>query len=118
LFGYLKAGRPIVGVLPDDETRNILERLCVRTIADVNSAQDIVAVIESVVDNWTRGTLSSLLPDRKACEVYSCEEQTKVLVHALESVPPHEPFIPGAQPIPPSLRDQIGSFKGRTVDFR
>ena len=118
LFGYLKAGRPIVGVLPDDETRNILERLCVRTIADVNSAQDIVAVIESVVDNWTRGTLSSLLPDRKACEVYSCEEQTKVLVHALESVPPHEPFIPGAQPIPPSLRDEIGSFKGRTVGFR
>jgi len=111
LFGYLKAGRPIVGVLPDDETKNILQRLGVRTIADVNSVQNITAVLKDVLENWSRGTLSSLIPDRKACDVYSCEHQTKVLVHALESAPPNEPFIPGAQPVPPSLRADIGNFK-------
>ena len=35
LFGYLKAGRPIVGILPEDETKNILRRLGVSTLASL-----------------------------------------------------------------------------------
>jgi glycosyltransferase involved in cell wall biosynthesis len=112
LFGYLKAGRPIVGVLPEDETRNILQRLGVNTVAEVNSVPDITAILRHVVDNWSAGTLSSLLPDRKVCETYSSEHQTRALALALEGLPPEKPFIPGAQPIPPSLRAEIESFKG------
>jgi len=107
LFGYLKAGRPIVGVLPEDETRNILQRLGVTTVADVNSVPEISAVLRNVLDSWSRGTLSSLVPDRKACEVYSSDHQTAALVRALEGVPPEKPFIPGAQSVPPSLRADI-----------
>jgi glycosyltransferase involved in cell wall biosynthesis len=107
LFGYLKAGRPIVGVLPEDETRHILQRLGVTTLADVNSVPEITAVLRKVVHSWSIGTLPSLMPDRKACEAYSSEQQTKALVRALESVPPETPFIPGAQAIPPSLRHAI-----------
>jgi hypothetical protein len=111
LFGYLKAGRPIVGVLPEDETRSVLQRLGVTTLADVNSVEEITAVLCSVIDHWSMDSLSSILPDRKACEVYSSEQQTKALVRALEAVPSEKPFIPGAQPIPASLRTNIEDFR-------
>ena len=107
LFGYLKAGRPIVGVLPPDETKKVLHRVGARTVADVDSVPEITAVLCHVLDKWSTGTLSSLVPDRKACEAYSSEHQTATLVRALEGVPPEEPFIPGAQGIPPSLREGI-----------
>jgi glycosyltransferase involved in cell wall biosynthesis len=111
LFGYLKAGRPIVGVLPADETNKILQRVVARTVADVDSVSEISRVLRLVLDSWSRGTLSSLVPDSKACEAYSSERQTATLVRALEMVPSEEPFIPGAQAIPPSLRDVIENEK-------
>ena len=37
LFEYLKARRPIIGVLPDDEGKRILLRLGLTTVADVDS---------------------------------------------------------------------------------
>jgi hypothetical protein len=111
LFGYLKAGRPIIGVLPEDETKKILLRLGVSTVADVDSVPDITAVLKHVLDSWSNGTLTSLIPDRKACETYSSDEQTKALRRALEGVPPEKPFVPGAQPIPPSLRADLENPK-------
>jgi len=111
LFGYLKAGRPIVGVLPPDETKKILHRVGVRTVADVESVSDITRVLRLVLESWFMGRLSSLVPDPKACEAYSSEQQTATLVRALEGVPSEEPFLPGAQAIPPSLRGAIESEK-------
>ena len=111
LFGYLKAGHPIVGVLPQDETRKILHRIGVRTIADVDSVLEITKILRLVLDSWCQGTLSSLVPDPKACEAYSSERQTATLVRALEGVPPEEPFVPGSQAIPPSLRNVIDGEK-------
>jgi len=107
LFGYLKAGRPIIGVLPQDETKQILQSVGVRTVADVDSVSEITTVLREVVDNWSKGTLSLLAPDQKACETYSSERQTAVLVRALEGVPAEKPFVPGSQGIPPSLRETI-----------
>jgi glycosyltransferase involved in cell wall biosynthesis len=109
LFGYLKSGRPIVGVLPSDETKNVLTRVGIRTVADVDSVSEIAATLRLVLNNWSEGTLSTLTPDPKACEVYSLERQTASLVRALEGVPAEHPFIPGAQDIPPSLRATIES---------
>ncbi|MEK6801995.1 MAG: hypothetical protein AABZ34_04925 [Nitrospirota bacterium] len=105
LFGYLKGGRPIIGVLPPDETKQALIRVGVRTIADVDSVPEIVAVLQMLLAKWSARDLESLVPDRKACEAYSSERQTEILVRALEGVPPEKPFVPGAQPIPPSLRE-------------
>jgi hypothetical protein len=109
LYSYLKAGRPIVGVLPPDETKNILHHVGVSTVADVDSPSEIVAVVGKVLDAWSTGTLSSLLPNRSACEAYSAERQIAALVRALEGVPAAEPFIPGSVEIPPSLRGEIGN---------
>jgi hypothetical protein len=108
LFGYFKAGRPILGVLPHDETRNFLKRVGVTTIADVDSVPDITEVLCTLLDHWSRGTLSSLVPDAKACRAFSAEVQTPALVCALEGKPAHDPFLPGAVEIPPSLRTNIG----------
>jgi hypothetical protein len=108
LFGYFKAGRPIIGVLPSDETKNFLKRVGVTTIANVESVPEITAVLYKLLDNWSKGTLSSLVPNAKACMAFSAEVQTAALVCAFEERPPHDPFIPGVVEIPPSLRAHIG----------
>jgi hypothetical protein len=107
LFDYLKARRPIIGVLPSDETKSILERLEVRTIADVNSRSDIVTLLRRVIDAWATNTLSALVPAQKLCERYSAEVQSVALARALEGKPSVEPFIPGSVKIPPSLEGYI-----------
>jgi hypothetical protein len=116
LYDYLKTGRPIVGVLPPDETKKVLSRIGVSAIADVDSIAEIVAVLRKLLDVWSSGTLFSLVPNRIACEAYSAERQTAALVRALKGVPAAEPFIPGSVAIPPSLQKEIGSggwMKGR-----
>jgi hypothetical protein len=109
LFSYLQAGRPIVGVLPPDETTKILHRVGVPTVADGDSPAEIVAVFQQLLDAWSGGTLSSLVPDRAACKAYSAERQTAALVCALEGKPAAEPFVPHSVEIPPSLREDIGA---------
>jgi hypothetical protein len=108
LFGYLKAGRPIVGVLPSGEAKKILQRVGVSTIADVDSPAEIIAVLRKILDAWATGMLASLVADRTACEVYSAQRQTAALVRALEGVPPEKPFVPGLLEIPLSLQGDIG----------
>jgi len=107
LFGYLKAGRPIVGILPSDETQNVLRRVGCMTVADVDSVEDITRVLRLLLDRWSDETLSSLAPDRKACAVYCAERQTETLAHALERLPAKEAFIPGAQTVPATLRARV-----------
>ena len=55
LFGYLKAGRPIIGVLPADETKKILHRVSVRTVADVDSLSEITTVLRLYLTNGPQG---------------------------------------------------------------
>jgi glycosyltransferase involved in cell wall biosynthesis len=107
LFGYLKAGRPIIGVLPNDETKKVLHCVGATTVASVDSVPEIAQILRNVMNHWSSGTLSSLVPDRKACEAYSSERQTTTLVCAFEGLPPEEPFVPGQQEIPLSLRHII-----------
>jgi hypothetical protein len=116
LFGYLKAGRPIVGVLPSGEAKRILQRVGVSTVADVDSPVEIIGVLRQLLEAWETRTLSSLVPTRIACEAYSAKRQTAALVRALEGMPAAEPFIPESVEIPRSLREEIskgGSMNGR-----
>jgi len=109
LFGYLKAGKPIIGILPNDEAKQILQRVGTSTIANVESPDEIVAVLRRVLRNWADGTLESLAPDAIACRNYSAENQTQALVAALEGAPALDPFVPGKVDIPNSLREEISS---------
>jgi hypothetical protein len=114
LFGYLKAGRPIVGVLPPDETKKVLLQVGASTVADANSVSEIIAVLRRILEAWSDGTLSSLLPDRQACATYSAERQTQALVRALEAAPAATPFVPGSVDVPESLKEELGYRTQRT----
>jgi glycosyltransferase involved in cell wall biosynthesis len=107
LFGYLKAGRPILGVVPHGEAARILREVGVSTIADAASADAIGGAIETLLDAWHENRLSSFVPDPAACARYSAEAQTAALARALEGLPPLEPFVPGALDIAPSLRAHV-----------
>ena len=111
IFGYLKAARPIVGVLPDDENKRILQSVGVRTIAHAGSIPEIIEVFRRLVQTWSTGDLASLLPDPTACEKYSAERQTLALVRALEGLLSDEPFKPGACAVPPSLVNFISTVR-------
>ncbi len=108
VFSYLKAGRPIIGILPQDEMRTVLHRVGVRTIADIESPSEIATVFRQVLEAWREGTLSSFVPDKKSSETYSAKQQTLALVRALEGAHPVDPFVPGSVEIPPSLQGDIG----------
>jgi glycosyltransferase involved in cell wall biosynthesis len=107
LFGYLRAGRPIVGVLPSDETNRILRSLGVSTVADSDSVPEVVAVLHRLLDAWTERALQALVPSRTACEAYSADRQTLALVRALEGQAATEPFVPNVVEIPASLRSDL-----------
>jgi len=110
LFGYLKSGKPILGILPVDEAKRILQHMRASMVADVDSVADIVAVLRRLVRSWAEGTLESLSPDRIACRAYSASPQTEILVSALESTPSrdsHGMFVPGQVSIPASFQAEI-----------
>jgi hypothetical protein len=107
VFDYLKAGRPIIGVLPQDETRKILDEVGVSTVADVESTSDIQAVLEKIVIAWSNGALSGLVPIRASCEEYSAWRPIKALICALERAPAERPFVGGSATVPLSLREEL-----------
>ena len=107
LFGYLKAGRPILGVVPRGEAARILREVGVSTIADAGSVEAIGAALETLLHAWCEGRLSSLVPHPAACARYSAHAQTAGLARALEGLPPLEPFVPGASEVVPSLRAHV-----------
>ncbi|GJL50493.1 MAG: glycosyl transferase family 1 [Nitrospirales bacterium] len=110
LFGYLKARRPIIGILPHDETRKILDHVGVSTLADVDSPNEILRVIQQVFDSWEAGTLDALLPSGATCENYSAESQTLALIRALNGEMAETPFRSGTVSPPPSLAEDFLPF--------
>jgi glycosyltransferase involved in cell wall biosynthesis len=107
LFGYLQAGRPIIGVVPRDETRRILEAVGNPLIADANSPDEVAAVFERVIDAWSTRTLESLVPDRAACEAYSSSRQISAFVGALVGAPPEKVLAAESAILPPSLQSEL-----------
>jgi hypothetical protein len=109
VFGYLKAARPIVGILPRDETRNVLSAVRVPTVADIDRPDDIVSTFRQLLSAWSERRLAELLPDRDACAGFSSERQVNSFVRALEGAPPLTPFVPGHVDIPDSVKAVIGA---------
>jgi hypothetical protein len=117
VFNYLKTNRPIFAVVPRDETRKVLERVGVSTIADANSPAEIANQLERLIGAWSMGKLPTLLPDRDQCERYSSERQTEALVRALTGDRPTQPFAHGRVEVPPSLRAQLAEGTARIRDY-
>ena len=107
LFGYLQAGRPIIGIVPGDETRRILGRIGVSTVADADSPAEVVAVFEKVLQAWSNKTLESLVPNRAACEAFSSSRQISALIAALDGAPPQKVLTVESATLPPSLQSEL-----------
>jgi hypothetical protein len=88
LFGYLQARRPIIGILPSDETRRILGEVGVTTVADAECPSEVVTVFERILEGWSNRTLESLLPNHVVCEQYSSSRQISALLAALQGDQP------------------------------
>lgn len=88
LFGYLQAGRPVIGIVPRDETRRILSQVGSSLIADADSPAEVVQVLTKILEAWSGGTLEHLIPNRTACEGYSSNRQISDLIMALGGASP------------------------------
>lgn len=88
LFGYLQAGRPIIGIVPYDETRRILQKVESPLIADADRPNEVVDMLNIVLDAWSNGALEGLVPNRFACEGYSSSQQISNLIDALNGASP------------------------------
>jgi hypothetical protein len=117
LFGYLRAGRPIVGVLPSDETRRILRDVGIQTIADVDSASEIVSVLKKLLDAWSSQQLASLIPDPTACATFSADRQAAALDRALQGGSAEQSFSPGRVQVPASLRQEVDASRNLQPSF-
>jgi hypothetical protein len=117
LFGYLKTGRPILGILPKDETRKILHHVGVSTVADVESVPEIIATLRTVLDAWRENRLAALVPALDSCRQFSALSQTVLLVDALAGIAPVSPFVPGQLEVPPSLRATVRPRNGEAGRF-
>ena len=117
VFNYLKTNRPILAVVPRDETRKVLERVGVSTIADADSPAEIANQLERLIKVWSSGTLSSLLPHRDQCEHYSAERQTEALMEALTGGRPAQRFVHGRVEVPPSLRAQVAEDASHSRNY-
>lgn len=107
LFGYLQAGRPVIGIVPRDETRRILSRVGSPLIADADSPAEVVSVFKKILDAWSSGTLDQLIPDRTACEAYSSNRQISNLITALNGTVPEKISSVGEAVLPPRWRSEV-----------
>jgi glycosyltransferase involved in cell wall biosynthesis len=107
LFGYLQAGRPIIGVVPRDETRRILEQVGCSTIADADAPDEVVTVFEKMIDAWSNRVLESLVPDRTACEAYSSGRQISAFLAALVGASPEQVLSAESAVLPPSVQSEF-----------
>lgn len=108
LFGYLQAGRPIIGVVPRDETRRILGQLGNSLIADAETPTEVVAVFEKVLTAWSNRTLDRLVPDRAVCQTYSSGRQISGLITALNGALPEKILAAdAAPPLPTGLQSEV-----------
>ena len=117
LFGYLRAGRPIVGVLPSDETRRILGDVKIRTVADVDSVSEIVGVLKSLLSAWSSHQLASLIPDPTACTAFSADRHAAALDRALQGLSSEQDFSPGRVQVPASLRQELDASRNLWLSF-
>lgn len=104
LFGYLQAGRPVIGIVPHDETRRILGRVGSPLIADAESPTEVVRVLKNVLEAWGSGALEQFIPNRAACQAYASDRQISDLISALNAGPPAESPMVGTFAVPTEVK--------------
>ena len=107
LFGYLQAGRPIIGIVPHDETRRILDQVGSPLIADADTPAEVVRVLKRVLEAWSSETLEELIPNRSACEAYSSNRQISDLISALDGASPEKIPMVEVPNVPTDVKSEV-----------
>lgn len=107
LFGYLQAGRPIIGIVPRDETCRILEQVGSPLIADADTPAEVVTLLERLFEAWSKKTLDRFVPNRAACEAYSSGRQIENLLIALNGTSLEKTSAMDTSTLPPRLRSEV-----------
>jgi glycosyltransferase involved in cell wall biosynthesis len=84
VFHYLALARPVLGILPNNETKNILHALDSQLLADVNSVQQVEQVLLKLYNAWQSDQLSNLVLFRDALNKYSEPYLSKMLSDILD----------------------------------
>ena len=103
-FQYLALRRPILGILPPNEARHLLDRAHAGIVADVDSVEEIEAALRKLYDAWEADRLSQFLPAEESIMEYSAPKLTKALSCALSGTKAVRPYSRGEVPMPPSLQ--------------
>jgi glycosyltransferase involved in cell wall biosynthesis len=83
IYEYLRAGRPILGLAaPEGDTASVLRNAGVSSIAALESADAVTAVLASFVESLTRGTVAPCKPE--AVRAASREARTRTFAQIFE----------------------------------
>ena len=107
LFGYLQAGRPIIGIVPHDETRRILGRVGSPLIANADNPAEIVTVLKKILEAWSSGTLEQFIPNHAACEAYASNRQISDLIRTLNAVSPGKIPMVETPTVPTDVKSEV-----------
>ncbi|MDH4079243.1 MAG: hypothetical protein OEU68_05455 [Nitrospira sp.] len=107
LFGYLQAGRPIIGIVPRDETRRILGQVGSSLTADADSPSEVVTVMKKILEAWSSTTLEQFIPNRASCEAYSSNRQISDLITAVNGASAEKVPTAEVPAMPINLRSEV-----------
>ena len=84
IFHYLALGRPVLGVLPNNETKNILHILGSQLLADVDSLRQVEQVLLKLYNAWQSDQLGNLVLSQDGLSQYSEPYLSEMLSQILD----------------------------------
>jgi hypothetical protein len=111
IFHYLSLGRPILGIMPPNEGKRLLQSLRAGLRVDVESITEIESALLTLYRAWENGSLSHFLPTPESLQPYIEPNLTAALVLALSGLPAQHPYRKGEAEVPPSLQHYFKRLK-------
>jgi len=86
LFEYLRAGRPVLAVVPDGSTAEVLRDTGGGWVVDPTDSSGLRDIIATAYQAWTSGSLDSLTANPVALEKFSRERLTGELAAQFDAL--------------------------------
>jgi glycosyltransferase involved in cell wall biosynthesis len=84
IFEYLRAQKPILGIVPKGIARNLIEQNNLGYTVDPKNHEQIANTICLVYDKWKNGTLRSFQPSKKLLEQFDRKHLTEKLAELFD----------------------------------
>jgi hypothetical protein len=84
VFHYLALERPVLGILPNNETKNILHIFGSQLLADVDSLRQVEQVLLKLYNAWQSDQLGNLVLSQDGLSKYSEPYLSEMLSQILD----------------------------------